>query len=289
MNKAKNLHKIFIHCWISLILISGLTGQIVRTSDPALEGIDVISRLGDTIPLNLTFTDFTGEPVQLEDYFQAGKPVILTMTYTNCAMLCTMILDGLTTGLNQTDLVAGKDFTLVNVSIDTAETWETATARRNLYQNKLIHRTESTDWKYVVGNRAEIDQLAEAVGFQYYYDREHNQYAHPAVIFILTESGVISRYLFGITYSGRDLKLALTEARNAQVSSVFDKLLLYCFHYDGEAGGYVLMATNVMKLGGAATLVLLVIVLGIFWVREKRLVPNAGNRESQMSKLGGKE
>nr|MBC8479502.1 SCO family protein [FCB group bacterium] len=153
-------------------------------------------------------------------------------------------------------------------------------ARREQYVSKLKMGAEPGGWQFLVGQRKSIDGLAQSLGFQYYYDEKQDQYAHPAVVFILTSEGIISRYLFGIEFRGRDLKLALLEAADEKVSSTFEKLILYCFHYDTDAQGYVLMAANVMKLGGAVTLFFVVITLGLFWIRE-RTRPNPATQKAK--------
>ena len=122
----------------------------------------------------------------------------------------------------------------------------------------------------MVGSEDQSQALADAVGFKFFYDEKQNQYAHPAVAFILTEEGVISRYLYGIEYKAKDLRLALLEASEGKIGNTIDRLILYCFHYDPEAGGYVVFAGNVMRLSGAVALVALTIFLGLLWRGERK-------------------
>ena len=126
----------------------------------------------------------------------------------------------------------------------------------------------NSSWTFLVGDEQNIKKVADAIGFEYYYVEEQQEFAHPAVITLLSEDGKISRYLYGIEYNPRDLKLGLLEAAQGKVGTTIDRLILYCFHYDPDAKGYVLFATNVMKLGGALTLGLLVIFLAVLWRRD---------------------
>ncbi|MBD3299203.1 MAG: SCO family protein [candidate division Zixibacteria bacterium] len=267
-----------IHPLAAVLLLAGLylfvfpqvvSAQVVMDSVAELQGIDVIEHPGDTIPLDLTFTNDQGEEVMLGDYFHNEKPVILTLSYTNCPMLCTVLLNGLTNGVRGLEWRPGAEYQMVNVSIDPLETVELTQQRKKRYLESVGPMQSKRGWAFLVGNEDNINALSDAVGFQYYYDEKQDMYAHPAVIFILTEAGVISRYLYGIEYAPRDLKLSLLEASEGKIGSTVDRIILYCFHYDPDAGGYVLFASNVMRLGGLVTLILLAVFLGTYWVRER--------------------
>ncbi len=133
----------------------------------------------------------------------------------------------------------------------------------------LGEKGKNDGWRFFVGEESQSRALANAIGFQYYYDEERKEYAHAAGAFVITEDGVISRYLYGLEFKERDLKLALLEASEGKIGSTLDRLILYCFHYDPAAKGYVMMAGNVMKLGGLLTLIIVTIFLSIFWARER--------------------
>ena len=135
----------------------------------------------------------------------------------------------------------------------------------------MLGRFDSgVEWPFLTGSEENINRLADTLGFRYYYVPERDEYAHPAVIFVLTPDGKISRYLYGIEYKPNDIRLALLEASQGKTGSTIDRLILYCYHYDPDAGSYVLFATNVMKLGGAVSLIILALFLGILWLRESR-------------------
>lgn len=248
---------------------------------PDLQAIDVVEHPGETIPLNLTFTNSRGDSVQLGEYFHQGKPVILALYYTNCPMLCSLVLNGLATGVSELSWTPGKEFQMLSVSFDPRDNAASATAVRERYLGMLRSDTPNAGWEFLVGPESQSRVLAEALGFKYYYIPEKQQYAHPAVVFVLTEDGKISRYLYGIEYKERDLRLALLEASEGKIGTTIDRIILYCYHYDPDARGYVALAGNIMKLGGIGTLILLGLFLGIFWGRERIKREGRGSREAR--------
>ncbi|MCX6829040.1 MAG: SCO family protein [candidate division Zixibacteria bacterium] len=244
--------------------------QQVRNDIPELKRINVREHLGDHIPLYTTFTDDSGRTVTLGDYFNQGKPVILILAYYTCPMLCNLVMNGLSDGLKQLELLPGRDFQIVTISIDPRDPVSLAAAKRKNYLASYGKEGIDAGWRFLVGSQDQIAILADSVGFEYYYDKETEQYAHPAVVMVLTPDGRMSRYLYGITFRKNDLKLALVEASQGKIGTVFDKFLLYCYHYDPDSKGYVLFAANLMKLGGAVTLLLAAVILTVFWLKEKR-------------------
>lgn len=247
-----------------------MSGQAVKSNDPQLNKIDVIEQYGASLPTGLTFQDSNGETFPLDRVFHQDKPVILTLNYFECPMLCTYELNGLGEGLSKTRFIPGSDVELVTVSIDPRETPDLAAQKRDTYLSSYFEDHPEADWHFLTGDQETITQLADAVGFQYYYDSKNQEYAHPAAVVILTADGVISRYLYGIQYKPRDLRLALTEAAEGTIGNTIDRILLYCFHYDPNANSYVLMASNVMRLGGGITVLVMGLVFGLLWRREYR-------------------
>ena len=236
---------------------------------PPVSGIDVVEHLGQPVPLDLEFTNDEGKKVKLADYFHQGKPVVIVLAYYNCPMLCTLVLNGLADAAKQNKWLPGKDYQIVTVSIDTSETAELAGIKRKNYLDYLARPDGNDGWRFHVGEQSPIDTLAKALGFKYFYVEERKEFAHPAVLFVMSEDGRISRYLYGIQFNERDFRLALVEASEGKVGNTIDRLLLYCFHYDPNAKGYVVMAMNVMKLGGLATMVILGIFLLVLWKRDR--------------------
>lgn len=259
-----------IGCVILVSVLTGLAAQTVKSDDPELQGIDIVEHLGDTLPLGTTFFDGRGNEVALDQFFHQGKPVLMTLAYYECPMLCTLVLNGVGKGIEKLAYQPGKDFTLLTVSIDTAETPKLAAANQEAYIKKYFPPGQSEGWHFFTGTGLHIRTLANSLGFKYYYDAERDQYAHPAAAYILTEDGVISRYLYGIDFKEQDLRLGLLEAAQGKIGSTIDRIILYCFHYDPDEKGYVVMASNVMRLGGAVTVILMAIGFGILWLREKR-------------------
>jgi protein SCO1/2 len=247
-----------------------LYSQVVQENPDDLKNIDVEEHLGDTIPLELEFTADNGEMVRLEKYFQREKPVILILGYYTCPMLCNLIMNGLTDALRDFPWLPGREFQIVSVSIDPTETEVVAAAKKKNYINSLGKPGVENGWDFLTGPEENSRKLAESVGFKYFYIEDRDEYAHPAVLIILTEKGEISRYLYGIQFKKQDLKLALTEASEGKVGSTLDRLILYCYHYDPKAGGYVVFAGNIMRLGGLLTLLILAGLLVRLWLREHR-------------------
>jgi protein SCO1/2 len=249
---------------------TGITTAQVADYKPAeLQKASIDEHPGQKIPLDLTFTNDSGQEEALSKYFHQGKPVIIVLAYYSCPMLCTFVLNGVATGLRQLDWTAGKEFQVLTISIDTLENFEQAAAKKATLLQGVNRPGIENGWRFFVGHGTQVATLANALGFHYYYDERQKMYAHPTAIFVLTEDGMISRYLYGIEYKKQDLRLALLEASQGKIGNTLDRLLLYCYHYDPNAKGYVLFAENLMKLGGLLTVFIVVIILGVFWTRER--------------------
>ena len=251
-------------------IISRVKAQTLLNDAPELRGIDVKEQLGRNIPLDLSFTSESGETVRLNECFQDGKPVVLTLAYYECPMLCTLVLNGISKAIKELDWVPGNEYQMLTISIDPEETPKLAKAKKDRYIQSLAKNDiHDGGWRFWVGNEKNIRQLADTVGFHYFYDQKQDEYAHPAVIFVLTDKGVISRYLYGIEHTAKDLRLALLEASEGKIGSVIDRVILFCYHYDPMGKKYAIMATNVMRLGGVATVACLGLFLGVLWLKEK--------------------
>lgn len=246
-------------CFLFSVLCS-LFSPPVHAAEPTpamLKNVGIEPRLGKTVPLSLEFTDASGQTVSLRNYFDGTKPVILVLAYYECPNLCTFVLNGMVEGLQKMSWTAGKEFQIVIVSIDPKETPKLAGEKKKSYLNKYGREGVSGGWRFLVGKEKNIRSLADAVGFKYAYDESIRQYAHAAGLFILTPEGKLARTLFGIQFSPRDLRLALTEASEGKIGTVLDKILLFCYAYDPKASRYVLFASNLMKAGGALTVLAL--------------------------------
>jgi protein SCO1/2 len=215
----------------------------------------VHQRIGGVVAKDLVFTDETGSSVALGAYFE-HKPVVVALVYYECPMLCSLVLNGMLRALRPVTLDAGKDFEVVVVSIDPRETPELAAKKKATYLASYRRPGTEKGWHFLVGKPAEIEKLADAVGFEYAFDEKSGQYAHPAGLTILTKGGRVSRYLDGIEYSAKDLRLALVEASEDKLGTIVDRMLLLCFHYDPSQGKYTLVAMNVLRIAGGLTVLL---------------------------------
>lgn len=247
------------------ILPDGLNSQIANYQPDELLQIDVEEHLGDKIPLDLYFMSDAGDTLQLSQFFEDGKPAILVMAYYRCPMLCSMVLNGMTDAAQQIPFELGTDYKILTISIDPTETPKLASEKKANYVASWGDSTAADNWTFFVGNQNDINLLTNVLGFKYYYVEEKNEYAHPAVLHILTADGTISRYLYGIQFKPHDLRLSLLEAAQGKIGNTIDKILLYCYHYDPNSKGYAVFAGNVMRLGGLATLLLLGTFLLILW------------------------
>lgn len=252
------------------LALGSVQAQVVDKGNEELSKIDIDERLGDTLPLDLQFVNASGQAVTLADYFQQGKPVIFTLGYYECPMLCNLVFNGLVDGINRVDLKPGVDYTLLTVSIDPLETPDLAYAKKKNYLKSIEKQVDESAWAFLTGQEEEIQKLSDAVGFRFFYDESRDEYAHPAVAMLVSDQGVVSRYLYGVEFKTNDLKLGLLEAAEGKIGSTVDRIILYCFHYDPDAKGYVLFATNVMKLGGAGAATVLGLVIGGLFVAERR-------------------
>lgn len=234
-----------------------------------LQGVGVEEHLGDFIDLDLTFTNRNGEKVALQDFFDGEKPVMLTLNYYTCTALCNLHLNGLAEALRTFDWKPGDQYRIVTISINPKETPELARGKRANYLKKL-EKGDDVDWSFLVGEKENIDRLAQQIGFGYRYDPKSDQYAHAALTTFLSPKGKIARYIYGIDLKPQDIKFSLMEASDGEVGSTVDKVLLTCFHYDESEGRYGPYAFGIMRLGAVITLIAVGFLLLVFWRREKR-------------------
>jgi protein SCO1/2 len=230
--------------------------QDIGVRPELLKDVGIDQKLNNSIPLGLAFKDEKGDVVELRQYF-GQKPVILSLVYYNCPMLCTQVLNGLMRSLRDIPMDAGKQFNVISVSIDPTEQPVLAAAKQALYTGFYGRPDAGRGWHFLTGDAPNIRQLANAVGFRYAYDAGSKQFAHGSGIIILTPEGKISRYFYGISYHERDLRLGLVDASAGKIGSLTDQVLLFCYHYDPVTGKYGLLISRLVKLAGALT------VLGI--------------------------
>jgi protein SCO1/2 len=239
--------------------------------DEILPQIGVDERLGGSVPLDLPLRNEAGEEVRLRDYFTGG-PVILTLNYYTCPMLCPVVFRNLAAAIDRLPgLSLGREFRIVTVSIDEREALSQARAKGG-ESRAMVHKVRATQgsWPFLVGSKEGISRLAASVGVRYARVGA-NDFAHPNVMVVLTPDGRVARYLYGIDPAPRDLGLALVEAAGGRIggSPIVNRALLYCYHYDPVGKRYTLAATNIMKIGGGGVLLLLGTMLLVLWRRER--------------------
>jgi protein SCO1/2 len=251
------------------VLASGLTaraqGLAPEPGDPAgakpglLSKVAIDQHIGQQIPLDLTFTDESGQRVQLGQYF-GKRPVILALVYYECPMLCTQVLNGLVTAIGVLNFEVGREFDVVAVSFNPKEGPGLASQKKAAYLKRYDRPQSAAGWHFLTGSEDSIATLTKAVGFRYAYDAKIGQYAHGAGIELLTPKGVLAKYFYGIEFSSRDIRLGVIEASDERVGTVIDDILLLCYHYDPSTGKYGAAVLGLVRLGGIAT----VLAFGVF-------------------------
>jgi protein SCO1/2 len=229
---------------------------------PGLSQVGIDQRLNQQVPLDLLFKDEQGRAVKLGDYFHPGRPVIISLVYYNCPMLCGEVLNGMSTAFRVLKFTPGKEYEVITLSIDPREKPELAAAKKRSYIEHLDRPGAEAGWHFLTGERPQIDALADAIGWHYQYDPKIDQFAHAAGIVLVTPLGRISQYYYGVEFSARDMRLGIIQASGNRIGSLTDQILLYCYHYDPRIGKYGAVITNIVRLAGGVT----VLILGSFMV-----------------------
>jgi len=264
---------------IALVLAAATSGA--EDQRPAiLREIGFDQKLGASVPLETPLVDEAGRDVRLGDYFQ-GRPVVLSFNYFNCPMLCTVSLNGLASALGTLSFDAGKEFEIVTVSFDKRDTPAAARAKKDSYLKRYQRPGAAEGWHFLTGGAPAIERLTRAAGFRYAWDEETKQFAHPSGVLVLTPDGRIARYLYGIEYAPKDLRLALVEASRGTIGTPLDQAVLYCFQYDPATGRYGAAIMRIVRLGGALTAIALASFVLLMLRRERaaaRALPAAVSR-----------
>ncbi len=221
-----------------------------------LRGVGIDQRLEHQIPLNLMFRDASGQRVRLGNYF-GSKPVILSLVYFNCPMLCTLEEHGLLQALKLLKFTVGKQFNVVTVSFDPHDTPQIAAKKKSLYLRLYGRPAAARGWHFLTGSEASIAALTQAVGFHYKYLPQTRMFAHAVAIMVLTPGGKLAQYFYGIKYPAGHLRLALVEASHDRIGSPVDEMILYCYRYNPSTGKYSVVVLHLLMMGGAATLLML--------------------------------
>jgi protein SCO1/2 len=269
-----------------LFLLPALCAAPIARADvrpPILQGVGIDQKLDAPVPGDLVFGDEAGDPVRLGSYL-GQRPVILLLIYYKCPMSCSFQREDLIRTMNIMSLNAAQDYEVISVSIDPTETAQTASEAKADYLRQYKRAGAAQGWHFLTGSDASIRQLADAVGYHYNYDPVYKQYAHADAIMVLTPQGRVSRYFFGLDYAPKDVRLALVEASGEKIGSLTDAILLFCFHYDASTNKYTLAVTNLLRVGGALT----VLALGAFLfvnLRREKMKTAAPARECDSAKI----
>lgn len=234
-----------------------------------LQQVRFDQRHGQQVRLDGVFRDEMGRRVRLGDYF-GKRPVVLVLAYYHCPMLCDLVLNGLTGSLKALALNPGQDFEIVVASIDPKETPELAAEQRRQTLASYNRSGTQSGWHFLTGDSGAIKALTEDIGFRYIYDRDRNEYAHAAGITVLTPQGQVSRYIFGIDFPPRDVRLALVESGDGKIGSLIDQAMIYCFHYNPTLGRYSAAAMRLLRVAAAMTLVAVVLMIVLLRRRETK-------------------
>ena len=242
------------------------TGIVASNVPPQFKTVTFAQRLNQQMPLDTMLTDESGRAVKLGDYF-GRKPVVMAFVYYQCPMLCPLTLNGISSALKALPYVPGKEFEIVIVSFDPRDTPESANAKKRAHLAHWNKADTANGWHFLTGDAASISRVTSAAGFSYKWDESTGQFAHVSGLLMLTPDGRLARYFYGVEYSPKELRLALTETGNGRIGSAVEELLLYCFHYDPTTGQYGLAVMRLVRLGGLLTVAA---VLGFVIVMRRR-------------------
>jgi protein SCO1/2 len=237
----------------------------------ALQDIDVIEHLGDKVPADLRFQDATGAHHTIDELLHQGRPVVVTLGYHRCPMLCGLVLDGLAKAAHSAGLALGKDFAALDVSIDPGEDINLLRKTQARVLALAGNGATAKDWSFWVSGEDAGDaarRLADAVGFRYKYDPTSKLFAHDAVAFVLTPDGTIARYLYGVDYPARDFRMAVVEAGGGRIGTSFDKVILSCYRYDPATRRYGPYVFGFMRIGAGLVFLALAGLLTVLWRKE---------------------
>lgn len=235
-----------------------------------IQGVTITEKLGSQLDLSLMVTDENGKSLPLSTYFSGRKPVILSPVYFNCPGLCNFHLNGLIDALKRVDWSPGQKFEIIALSFDAKETSEVAAKKKQNYMKEYGRAGTEDGWHFVTADEATVKKITESVGFNFKWDEQNSQWSHASAAIMVSPEGKVARYLHGIMFEPRDVKLALNEAADGKVGGFVDSAMLFCFKYDNHQSKYGLQIFQIMKLAGALTVLALGLWLGKAMIQAKR-------------------
>jgi protein SCO1/2 len=251
-------------------------GKAATEQIPMLKDVGIDQKPDAQIPLDVEFSDEQGKAVTLRQFF-SKRPVVLALVYYECPMLCTQVLNGLAGSLQGVTYDVGKEYDVLVVSFDPGETPAQAAERKKHFVRRYLRTADEASIHFLTGREESIRALTSSVGFRYAYDKAIDQYAHPAAITVLTPAGHVSRYLYGVEFAPRDVKLALVEASAGKIGGLVEQAMLFCYHYDPETGKYGFVILNIVRVAGALTVLAMAGAI-LFFLRRERQQASAAVR-----------
>jgi protein SCO1 len=245
------------------------TGIVASNVPPQFSAVTFAQRLNDKLPLDAQFKDEAGRTVALGDYF-GRRPVVLAFVYYQCPMLCSQVMNGISSALKAVPFTPGKEFDVVLVSFDPRDTPEAANAKKRAHLAHWSKQETAAGWHFLTGDAETIARVTSAAGFTYTWDEKTGQFAHVSGLLTVTPDGRLSRYFYGVEYSPKELRMALVESGEGRVGSPVEELLLYCFQYDPTTGRYGLVVMNLVRLGGLLTVAGIVMFVFVMRRRDPR-------------------
>ncbi len=246
--------------------------MVANEAPKELAGIGIDEKLGGKLDLTLKVKNDDGQETTLGSFFDGKHPVIISPVYFSCPGLCNFHLNGLTDGLKMMDKewTVGKRYKVLSMSFDSKETPDLAAKKKETYMKLYEREGAEKGWHFITADESTVQAITQSLGFKFKWDEQAQEWAHASAAVIITPDGTISRYLPGILFDPKDIKLALTEAADGKIGSFVDHLVLYCFKYDPQQSKYTLAAFNLMKLGGAVMVMLMVLWLLPIYIRSRR-------------------
>lgn len=232
-----------------------------------LQNIRFDQHLGAQIPAGIRFTDSNGSVFSLDDL--NGKPAILVLSYYRCKNLCSTLLNGIVKSVDDVPLQVGRDFSVISLSIDPAETTATAADKKHELLRRYSIAGTDASWHFLTGSEEAIHKVADTIGFHYIYDPEEKEYLHAAGIVLLTPERRVSRYFYGVDFPPRDVTFGLIDASADTIGPALDRALVRCFHYDVLTGRYSLAIVNVLRVACAALVLFMLIFIGCMLLRDR--------------------
>ncbi len=282
--KLTSMKKLAQFAFCGLILFASSEGFAIRekydvnkvaplmadTQPKELVGVGIKEKLGHQLDLNMKFKNEQGQFVTLGSFFDGERPVLISPVYFSCPGLCNFHLNGLTDGLKGMDWTIGDKFKVLSISFDSKETPEVAAKKKETYIKLYGRAGIESSWNFLTGDEANVKAFTDAIGFSYKWNEKANEWAHGSTAVLVSPKGIITRYLPGILFEPKDLKLAIVESGKGQIGSFVDQLILYCFHYNPTQSKYTLAAFNIMKVGGGVMVLILVLWLFAAWFKSRR-------------------